>query len=161
MSRPKLKQIWHRSFWKAWLPMKASTVENGIDRYETEISFAAGKSKKKMLTLLRVILRIPGLIWWARAYLVKSNTTIIILCCINVSTIQISSGAPALCKEPLQSQKLLNSLIQLCFKTYQCMWSRLPKIRSYMNNWKSPQHCYTRHEWSNCGCQWHTHPHLK
>jgi len=30
--RPKLKQIWHRPFWKAWLPMMASTV------YETEIS---------------------------------------------------------------------------------------------------------------------------
>ena len=32
LSRPKLKQIWHRPFWKAWLPMTASTV------YETEIS---------------------------------------------------------------------------------------------------------------------------
>ena len=32
LSRPKQKQIGHRSFWKAWLPMMASTVKNGIDR---------------------------------------------------------------------------------------------------------------------------------
>ena len=31
LSRPKLKQIWHRPFWKTWLPIVALTV------YETEI----------------------------------------------------------------------------------------------------------------------------
>ena len=30
MSRPELKQIWHRPFGKAWLPIMASTVKNGI-----------------------------------------------------------------------------------------------------------------------------------
>ena len=43
MSRPKLKQIWHRSFWKAWLPMMASTV------YEIsfgECNFAFWKTHK-------------------------------------------------------------------------------------------------------------------
>ena len=31
-SRSKVKQIWHRPFWKAWLPLMASTVKNGINR---------------------------------------------------------------------------------------------------------------------------------
>ena len=31
MARPKLKQIQHRPFWQAWLPIMASTVKNGIN----------------------------------------------------------------------------------------------------------------------------------
>ena len=30
MPRPELKQIWHRPFWKPWLPIMASAVKNGI-----------------------------------------------------------------------------------------------------------------------------------